>query len=150
MKRNNKIAVILFLLIFAAAIYAIDTETQKIMPFVSNDSECIKCHIDQNIQVKIERPSKADDAFCMKCHNNMKAHHPVGIRMKGTIPDGLELTTKNKIACFSCHNLEHKRFDDAPWKAESLYDSMFKKQNKYKTYYLIEKNNEGQLCSKCH
>ena len=60
------------------------------------------------------------------------------------------LSENKKIACITCHDLNNKRYDKTSWKSESLYDRVFSKPTKYKTYYLVIKNNEGQLCITCH
>jgi ribosomal protein L37AE/L43A len=60
------------------------------------------------------------------------------------------LTKHKRLACITCHNLTHKRFDTESWRAQSLYESMFKKQKQYKTFYLEINNRKGKLCKQCH
>lgn len=132
-------------ILICTAIPAYDNETKKIMPFVSSKSACLKCH-DRS---EIDNPACACDEFCIKCHEDSEKHHSVGARIKDKI--GLfKLTKKNKIACYTCHDLNVQRFDTVSWRSESLFEKVFRGKSRYKTYYLIMRNNNGQLCRKCH
>jgi hypothetical protein len=128
---------------------SIDSETEKIMPFVTNKKICMDCHT-QKLPNIINEPYKACDTYCLTCHNGMASkHHPSGVRMRKA-PESIDLTSTQRIACISCHNLAEKRFDSSPWRSQSLYDSLFASGKQHHTYYLKEKNVNGELCEKCH
>jgi hypothetical protein len=88
----------------------------------------------------------------MSCHKRaeLDRHHRVGITLPGKPAESLMLTPEMKNACFTCHDLSQPRYDSVRWKAASLYDRMFRSQKRYKTYFLVMRNDEGQLCLSCH
>lgn len=133
-------------LFFSAA--AMDTATIAIMPFVNSRNSCIPCHKTGDVQTV--KPYRACSTFCLSCHVQFKQdHHPYDVRLKKII-DGMDLTEMKRVSCFSCHDLNTARFDRVSWKAESLFDSVFRAKDQYKTYYLTTNNREGGLCKKCH
>lgn len=143
----------LFVLIIIYAVtlaYDFDKETEKVMPFVNSYTHCLSCHDKSEISTRLKNPAKSCDVYCLKCHKNMNEHHPVGAAVKGSLPEKIILSEKGKIACFSCHNLNIVRFDSVSWRAESLYESIFHSRGRYKTYFLVIKNSNGELCRKCH
>lgn len=149
--RNILLLLSFFIIIFSAvSAFDYDKETEKIMPFVNSFSSCVSCHEQNEISTRLKNPAKSCDLYCVRCHKNMNEHHSVGAAVKGIRPDNIVLSEKAKIACFSCHNLNIKRFDTECWRAESLYESIFHSRDIYKTYFLAVKNNNGQLCKKCH
>jgi hypothetical protein len=143
-------AIMLFLTGIAVfAQMSIDTETEKIMPFVTNKKICMDCHA-QKLPNVVNEPYKACDTYCLTCHKDMASkHHPSGVRMKNA-PQTMELTSTQRIACITCHNLSEKRFDSSPWRSQSLYDSLFPSNKQHHTFYLKEKNVNGEMCEKCH
>ncbi|HOO73042.1 MAG TPA: hypothetical protein PK926_14890 [Spirochaetota bacterium] len=149
----NRWYVIVTLIILGGAllVWAFDAETKKIMPFLENGRECHACHSTDAEKV-LANPAVTCDAFCISCHKNITSqnHHSTGIKAQDLDSRGFHLTRLGKIACVTCHDLHEDRFDSYPWIAQSLFDSMFKKQDHYKTYYLIVQNNKGQLCRTCH
>jgi hypothetical protein len=135
--------------IVAVAQFSIDQETEKIMPFVLNKKLCMDCHA-QKMPNVLNEPYKACDTYCLTCHNGMASkHHTSGVRMRKK-PETMELTSTQRIACITCHNLSEKRFDSSPWRSQSLYDSLFTSNKQHHTYYLKVKNVNGELCEKCH
>jgi ribosomal protein L37AE/L43A len=150
-KRQQILILFVMLLLTGIAVFAqlsIDLETEKIMPFVTNKKICMDCHAQKQPNV-VNEPYKACDTYCLTCHNDMSVkHHPSGIRMR-KIPEAIELTSTQRMACISCHNLAEKRFDTSPWRSQSLYDSLFSSK-KHHTYYLKVKNTNGELCLRCH
>jgi len=132
-----------------ASFSAVDRETLKIKPFVKDSKYCIECHKNDiaGLQSRLISPC---DPMCLKCHTNMKSHHKTGMRMNGKIDKKFMLSSGKKLACVTCHNLKRQRFDKVSWKAQSLYEKMFKEKEKYSTYYLVIRNNKGALCKKCH
>lgn len=136
----------ILLLGFSALVGGVDPETVKIMPFVSDPSYCARCHKGNSFP----EPAWACKNYCITCHKeNNRTHHKTDAPMKKKRP-GIMATARGKITCRTCHNLKGNRYGKKSWKAESLYDSIFSKKKKYKTYYLIMRNNNGQLCKTCH
>jgi hypothetical protein len=129
-----------------------DRETLKVMPFLTSFDACKKCHREFEFASKISDPARSCDIFCLTCHKDITQnnHHPSGIKIIGGIDYKFNLSGSEKLACFTCHDLHVGRFDSKSWMAQSLFDSMFKKQKQYNTYYLVIKNDGGQLCQKCH
>jgi hypothetical protein len=80
----------------------------------------------------------------------MDRHHTVGTELTEKPDEVLKLTAGKKTACFTCHDLSRPRYDSVRWKAASLYDRLFRAQKRYKTFFLSERNDQGQLCLSCH
>jgi hypothetical protein len=80
----------------------------------------------------------------------MDRHHTVGTELTEKPDEVLKLTAEKKTACFTCHDLSRPRYDSVRWKAASLYDRLFRAQKRYKTFFLSERNDQGQLCLSCH
>ena len=135
---------------FSICATAFDPETKKIMPFITSKSSCVKCRQKNNLKSMINDPAIACDASCLECHKNTDKHHSVGMRPDNRLKANLRLTHDNKIACITCHDLNFNRFDDTSWRSESLFEKIFNSNERYKTYYLIINNSNGQLCKKCH
>ena len=152
MDNNKRFPVILASLILLSAIaLALDPETLKIMPFVESKETCAKCHSTKDIEEKFEDPAKSCSNNCMSCHKRVtEKHHKIGVKPNVKVLKDLELTSMRRVTCITCHNLKNKRYDTTAWKAESLFDGMFRRKDKYKTYYLQIKNTDGELCKKCH
>ena len=119
------------------------------MPFVNNNTYCAACHKSAEVKEKLKDTTRACDIFCKKCHKNMSKHHPAGVKLKNDLPENITLSSGKKLACITCHDLKVPRYDSVSWKAESLFGSIFKSEKRYKTYYLIIRNNDGDLCRKC-
>ena len=129
-----------------------DTETIKIMPWITTTENCLKCHSSEDLD-QFSVPAHSCDPNCMLCHKSMSSgnHHPVGMKLENVNTRTLgPVTQREKMMCITCHDLRKNRLDRKPWRSQSLYESIFKKKGKYKTYYLVKKNNKGQLCNLCH
>ncbi|MDY6934845.1 MAG: hypothetical protein SVZ03_11590 [Spirochaetota bacterium] len=149
MLRLYLLYIISIISLYAFAV-AYDKETEKIMPFVASRDYCTECHRKGELKNNQYNVIQTCDNLCLKCHKDITSHHEIGLKIEDQLHQKLHLTEKNRIACFTCHNLGIKRFDSSSWKAESLFESMFKRKSRYKTYYLAIKNDKGQLCKKCH
>ncbi len=150
---NPKIKSILFLftpILIYSSVIAFDRETEKVMPFISSKSFCSECHQAEDSKFILQNLTNPCDYLCNKCHKGLELHHKVGMKLAGRLSRKFYLTRKKKIACFTCHDLKTKRYDNTSWRAESLFENIFRKKTKYKTYYLVIKNTKGQLCKKCH
>jgi hypothetical protein len=130
-------------------IMAYDDSTIKDMPFVTTAKYCLECHSREEALLYRNRTVQSCSVYCSTCHKDLGAHHETDLFLTGKVADGIELLN-NKIACFTCHNLKNKRQDSESWKAESLFEKLFQPKTIYPTYFLIERNNKGQLCKKCH
>lgn len=144
----------LSVLIFAAAAFYISArnydDSLSIHPFINSKEACNECHTKSNLNIIINRPSEACSPQCFTCHKDTKKHHPVNIRIHDKLPDNLSLTRKKRITCITCHKLDSKRYDSRSWKSQSMFETVFKKKDQYKTYYLVKNNSDGQLCKTCH
>ncbi len=80
----------------------------------------------------------------------MSRHHPVGTRLSKMPDEPLLLSSEMKMACFTCHFMTRARYDSERWKSASMFDRVFHKQKRYKTYFLTLHNEQGQLCLYCH
>jgi hypothetical protein len=133
------------MILFAVAVRSSfpDDETERIMPFVKSV---------RNYDRKTLSAGKTilSDTLCVTCHSNtIGNHHAFGVKMK-KIPDGIVLSGSDRIMCITCHDVTKQRYDSRPWKSMSLYESLFSSEKRYKTYYLIMNNNNGELCITCH
>lgn len=129
-----------------------DSDTIRIMPWIATTESCLKCHAPDDLN-QFSVPAHSCDPNCILCHKTMTSgnHHPVGIKIESTNTVGLgPITQRQKMMCITCHDLRKSRFGGQPWRSQSLYESIFKKKGKYKTFYLVKKNNKGQLCNMCH
>jgi hypothetical protein len=141
---------ILIICIFTLYIFAIafDNESLTIHSFSQSTAYCINCHLKND--KKIINPNITCSQLCLTCHKDIKDHHIINIKIAGKLPEEYKLTDKKRLTCSTCHNLNNVRFDNSSWKAQSLYEKAFAGKSQYKTYYLIKKNNDGQLCKTCH
>jgi hypothetical protein len=148
--RRMGLTVLLSCFIITAYIFAtaFDNESLKIHPFVQSASNCTQCHSKNDR--KISDPATPCSELCFTCHYDMKNHHAINVKVSGKTPEELRLTGKKRLSCNTCHRPDSARFDSSSWKAESLYEKAFGGKSQYKTYFLIKKNNDGQLCKTCH
>lgn len=112
---------------------------------------CVSCHKDGQKRFASNQ-NKTCTTYCMSCHlkAEMDRHHTVGTELPKVPQDVLHLTSEKKVACATCHDLSQPRYDSVRWKASSLFDRMFRNENRYKTYFLAMRNDQGQLCLSCH
>ncbi|MBN2041447.1 MAG: hypothetical protein JW864_15515 [Spirochaetes bacterium] len=111
---------------------------------------CKDCHKKTDIHVTVDNPPDACAFLCISCHGEIGNHHSINIKMNEKLPDSINLTSKKRLTCRTCHNITLKRYGDKSWKAESMFEKIFKSKDKYKTYFLIKNNSNGQLCKTCH
>jgi hypothetical protein len=113
---------------------------------------CAACHPDDALQRWDSQRGQACTPYCAGCHlkTQMSRHHKVGLLLLGEPDAPLRLTAEHKNACFTCHDLARPRYDSVRWKAASLFDKMFRQEARYKTYFLVQRNDSGQLCLNCH
>lgn len=114
-------------------------------------SACAGCHKDAAARWA-SRQYRPCTPYCMSCHKRaeLDRHHRVGIVLPDKPAESLMLTSDMRNACFTCHDLSRPRYDSVRWKAASLYDRLFRPEKRYKTYFLVMRNDEGQLCLSCH
>jgi len=130
----------------------VQESTRCMEPFES----CGDCHKGEVVVFKPDEPGQICSNYCQQCHSNQENHHPVdrplapALREKLKKEAKLSVSTKNTLLCGTCHHINKKRFDDQSWKAQSAFDRMFKRQSRYRTYFLVERNHNGQLCKHCH
>ncbi len=111
---------------------------------------CVACHEDGEKRWASNR-YWACTPYCMTCHREqMVRHHKIGIILPKAPENGLRLAVGMRNACFTCHDLSRPRYDTVRWKATSLFDRLFRNEDRYKTYFLTQRNDHGQLCLSCH
>jgi hypothetical protein len=124
--------------------------TVELMPFLKDFTVCYACHSEREKDTRLKDPARACSNLCRTCHKATEKHHPTDVVLEVAPSSPLALTSRNELACTTCHDLKVNRFDRSPWKGESLFSSLFRRQRQYKTYYLAARNNKGQLCRNCH
>jgi hypothetical protein len=130
-----------------------DAETVRSMPFVADLASCGACHGPGRQSPDAPRDvAHACSTLCTTCHkaDQTGAHHGVGQALEAGSTTSLPLTKDGRTACVTCHDLTRPRWSDVPWKAQSLFDRTFRSAKRYKTYYLVMRNDRGQLCKACH
>ncbi len=130
-----------------------DAETVRVMPFVADPASCAACHgPGRQAPAAPQDVARACSTLCATCHTSGRtgAHHGVGHALEAGAVTNLPLTNDGRTACFTCHDLTRPRWSDVPWKAQSLFDRTFRSARRHKTYYLVMRNDRGQLCKACH
>lgn len=140
------------LLLGAMAVLAQAPDDRPPWAALKDATLCVPCHQEKASSLWASRRAQACTPYCMTCHlqADMAQHHPVGTRIPDQSKAPLPLTTDRKVACFTCHDLSRPRYDRVPWKAESLFGRMFRREPNYPTYFLVYRNDQGQLCLACH
>lgn len=112
---------------------------------------CASCHKDASKRWASSK-TRPCTPYCATCHKEkeMSRHHPVGSKLPKSPEEGMPLTAEMKLACFTCHNMSQKRYDKQRWKATSLFNRLFRPEERYKTYFLTHRNEQGELCLSCH
>jgi hypothetical protein len=127
-----------------------DPATVKTDHCVTNVSLCLECHSREEMETRYTDSSRSCDNACFKCHKNMEGHHKTGMEVDFKVPTEIKLTSENRVACVTCHNLKVERFGSQCRKAQSLFARVFSTKKQHKSYYLVMDNRKGQLCKKCH
>jgi hypothetical protein len=158
-KRILPAGMLLIALILPMMVYSLDKEEVEdarstgCLPKGSPTSAtaCVACHKDAPQRFG-KNPMRSCTPYCMTCHkkSDMDRHHTVGTPLPRTPETELYLTADKQVVCSTCHDLSRARYDQVRWKATSLFDRMFHKENRYKTYFLAMRNDQGQLCLSCH
>jgi len=145
--RTFFVSVIYLMAIFNSP-YA-DTK-KSMMKFDPTGETCKECHSIEEINSFNNQFAQTCKQYCYSCHKDLDNHHTIEKKIKGPLPKSLHFKDKNRITCRTCHNINTKRFASTSWKSESLFENLFKDKKIHKTYYLTEKNTNGELCKKCH
>jgi len=140
----------LCLLIWPFPVFGLDKETLKAMPFVSDRKYCLRCHQKDEDKKRFDNLTMACDKCCVQCHDGMEKHHSVGMVIEEKNKPNLPLTGSGRLNCVTCHDLKIRKYDSRCWKSQSLFDRVFARKDKYRTYYLRINNHDGKLCRICH
>lgn len=111
---------------------------------------CMTCHATaeaEELAARITRPCRD---MCATCHAFREGHHPVGVRLSRPVPAPLLLTKRDTNTCVTCHDVTRPRFESSAWVSQSLFDRAIHRSNRNPTYYLVMRNDRGQLCRNCH
>lgn len=117
-----------------------------------SEAACVRCHAADAPARWAAHGDAPCTPWCLTCHGKpeMDQHHPVGMALRKPPGPAFPLTAEGRMACFTCHLLSRPRYDTVRWKASSLFDRLFRAKPQYRTYYLTERNDQGQLCLACH
>jgi hypothetical protein len=116
---------------------------------------CAGCHAQDLAERFPAHRARPCTPYCLTCHfkdgKEVKdQHHSVGTALRKKLTDPRLVTEGDRLGCATCHDLSTPRYDKVRWRAESLFDRMFRSQDRYRTYLLVYRNDKGQLCLACH
>lgn len=111
---------------------------------------CARCHKPEETAESSARLNRPCSSLCSTCHEFRETHHPVGVPIPGAVPGPLLLTKKRTNACVTCHDVTRPRFESSAWVSQSLLDRTLRRSKENRTYYLVIRNDRGQLCRSCH
>jgi predicted CXXCH cytochrome family protein len=111
---------------------------------------CMKCHKPAESAELEPRLSRPCTNLCATCHGFRDGHHPVGVTIEAPVPAPLQLTRNGTNACITCHDVTRPRFENSPWISMSLFERTLRRPKENRTYYLVMRNDRGQLCRNCH
>ena len=113
-------------------------------------ASCLTCHAPEESAELAARVTRPCSTLCSKCHGFRETHHPVGVTIPAAVPATLQLTQKGTNACVTCHDVTRPRFEGSPWTSTSLFARALSRTKENRTYYLVMRNDRGQLCRNCH
>jgi hypothetical protein len=113
---------------------------------------CAPCHQEDATGRWTAHRERPCTAYCHTCHRaaDMAKHHTVDSQLRKPPQAELTLTAGRRTACFTCHTMARLRYDSVRWKAESLFGRLLRREARHKTYFLVTRNDRGQLCRACH
>ncbi len=126
--------------------------------FLGQVGQCLRCHVEvprKGAPRGTARLQKDVVSLCLDCHRekDLSSLHPVDIRPGARVPSDLPLDEHGTITCATCHD-PHGRYEaNEPHVAETLSKrivSLLTGRKKYRTFYLRQRNDKGQLCLGCH
>jgi predicted CXXCH cytochrome family protein len=115
-----------------------------------SEETCVNCHdaaATAEIRARLTNPCSA---MCATCHTFKERHHAVGVLISGHVQAPLVLTKKATNACVTCHDVTRPRFESSAWVSQSLFERVARRSGENKTFYLVMRNDRGQLCRNCH
>jgi hypothetical protein len=138
----------------ATAVAQLGAREERIVPHVAATSRtaCAQCHTAEDPRLAAAAPRGACDTQCAQCHGatTTAGHHPVGAAVQALASPALPRSSEGRIACRTCHDLTRPATDSVAWRSQSLYDAVFRRQARHRTYALALRNDKGQLCQSCH
>ncbi|TLN02561.1 hypothetical protein FDZ71_13030, partial [bacterium] len=147
----------LFLLLLPLALAAPALAQNPHARFAEPDG-CAECHVVNEGEKTPAQPVvlNADViSVCLKCHDRKMVFgtHPVEIKPEMKLPEGVHLSEGGVMTCATCHDPHMKSEGDSPCVAQPFAQkllSLVTFGKKYKTYFLRQPNESGQLCNGCH
>lgn len=115
-----------------------------------NAGTCAGCHAPSEETSLLPRLSRPCRTLCTTCHSDLSGHHPVGVRIAGSIPPPLLLTDRGSNTCSTCHDVTLPRVEGTAWASQSLVARLSRRSPANRTYLLVLRNDRGQLCRNCH
>jgi hypothetical protein len=139
-------------LLWSLAIFAQAPDDMPGRMALKDPATCAPCHPEDAAARWTSHRERPCTAYCHTCHLavDMANHHAVDSLLRKPLNAKLPLTTGHRTACFTCHTLAQTRYDRVRWKAESLFGRLFRREPRQKTYFLVTRNDRGQLCRACH
>lgn len=124
----------------------------KVHAELEQPSACQPCHQEDGAARWASYRQQPCSPYCLTCHlpKDMAQHHAIGVPLPRAAGKDLRLTSEGRMACTTCHRLSTPRRDQVRWRAESLYGRLFRRQDSHLTYFLVIRNDRGQLCRACH
>lgn len=154
--RRSQRAIPLIIALLAIAGWGVAQEGDRAARVTAHDASrapdrCAACHAPGDPRRTAPAARGGCDAQCIQCHaKDTAGHHPTGVAIPALRDSSLERSSKGRIACRTCHDLDRPAADSMPWRAQSLFDAVFRRQARYPTYHLAMRNHRGQLCQSCH
>lgn len=111
---------------------------------------CLACHGKAEASAISPRLTRPCQTLCVSCHQFRDGHHPVGVTILRAVPAPLLLTTAGTNTCSTCHDTSRPQFDRSPWVSRSLFERIARRPSENRTYFLVMRNDKGQLCRICH
>ncbi|RMG02025.1 MAG: hypothetical protein D6726_08390 [Nitrospirae bacterium] len=73
---------------------------------------CLSCHVKLPFNKIADRFTLYSVKTCRKCHNEkmITFDHPVGIRVKKTLPPDLPLSEDGRMICITCHTFHRATY----------------------------------------
>lgn len=140
------------LLLWGLAAFAQSPDDMPGRAALKDPAACRPCHQEDAAARWVAHRERPCTAYCHTCHlvADMAKHHTVDSLLRKPPHEELPLTAGRRTACFTCHTLARARHDSVRWKAESLFGRVFHRAPRQKTYFLVIRNDRGQLCRACH
>ena len=143
---------LLVLLSILLAVSFAQAQTYSPHKFMEDEGRCGECHREGDTEPG-DNFVKDIVSLCKDCHyRDEQDSHPVDIHADPREVMPLSLDYEGSITCATCHDPHSSPYAQEPYINEGLLmriRGMISKEG-YKTFFLREPNNRGQICNYCH